>query len=79
MVSVGVAEELSEASHLYGLYPSAVCVQYSQAYRNMDMTRERISLIFGLNGIFLSFQKVLSFANAAVVWAILAIIPGLDP
>ena len=38
----------------------------------MDMTRERISLIFELSAIFLSFQMVLSFASAAVVWAILA-------
>ena len=45
VVSVGDAEELSEASHLHGLYPSlCVSVQYSQAYRNMYMTRERISL-----------------------------------
>ena len=34
---------------------SAVIVQDSQAYRNMDMTRERISLIFELSAIFLSF------------------------
>ena len=58
---------------------SAVSVQDSQAYRNMDMTRERISLIFELSAIFLSFQMVLSFASAAVVWAILARISGLDP
>ena len=42
---------------------SAVSVQDSQAYRNMDMTRERISLIFELSAIFLSFQMVLSLAN----------------
>ena len=40
------------------------------------MTRERISLIFELSVIFLSFQMVLSFASAAVVWAILARISG---
>ena len=34
---------------------SAFSVQNSQAYRNMDMTRERISLIFELSAIFLSF------------------------
>ena len=56
---------------------SAVSVQDSQAYRNMDMTRERISLIFELSTTFLSFQMVLSFASAAVVWAILARISGL--
>ena len=58
---------------------SAVNVQDSQAYRNMDMTRERISLIFELSAIFLSFQMVLSLASAAVAWAILARISGLDP
>ena len=56
----------------------AVSVQDSQAYRNMDMTMERISLIFELSAIFLSFQMVLSLASAAVVWAILARISGLD-
>ena len=58
---------------------SAVSVQDSQAYRNTDMTWERISLIFELSGIFLSFQMVLSLASAVVAWAILAIISGLDP
>ena len=58
---------------------SAVSVQYSQAYRNMDMTRERINLIFELSVIFLSFQMILSFSSAAVGWAILARISGLDP
>ena len=58
---------------------SAVSVQDSQAYGNMYMTRERISLIFELSAIFLSFQITLSFASAAVVWAILARISGLDP
>ena len=51
---------------------SAVNVQDSQAYRTMDMTRERISLIFELSAIFPSFQMVLSLASAAVAWAILA-------
>ena len=43
------------------------------------MTRERISLIFELSAIFLSFQVVLSLASAAVAWAILSRISGLDP
>ena len=46
---------------------------------NMDMTRERISLIFVLSAIFLSFQIVLSLASATVAWTILARISGLDP
>ena len=58
---------------------SAVSVQDSQAYRNMDMTRERISLIFELSAMFLSFQMVLSLASAAVAWAILERISCLDP
>ena len=58
---------------------SAVSVQDSQAYKNMDMTRECISLIFELSAIFLSFQMVLSLAGAAVAWAILERISGLDP
>ena len=57
---------------------SAVNVQDSQAYRNMDMTRDCISLIFELSALFLSFQMVLSLASAAVAWAILANISGLD-
>ena len=43
---------------------SAINVQDSQAYRNMNMTRELIGLIFELSAIFLSFQMVLSFASA---------------
>ena len=58
---------------------SAVNVQDSQAYRNMDMTRERTSLIFGLSAIFRSFQMDLSVASVAVAWAILARISCLDP
>ena len=53
---------------------SAVSVQDSQAYRNMDMT----SLISELSAIFLPLQMVLSFASAAVIWAILVRISGLD-
>ena len=40
------------------LSASAVIVQDSQAFRNMDMTRERINLIFELSAMFLSFQNV---------------------
>ena len=50
----------------FRLSVSAVSVQDSQAYMNMDMTRKRISLIFELSAIFLSFQMVLSLASAAV-------------
>ena len=44
----------------------AVSVHDSQANTNMDMARDRISLIFELSAIFLSFQMVLSFVSAAV-------------
>ena len=50
---------------------SAVNVQVSQEYQNMDMTKERNSLIFELRSMFLSSQMILSFVSAAMVWAIL--------
>ena len=45
----------------------------------MDMTRERISLIFELTVMFLSFHKGFNLVSAAVVCAILASISGLEP
>ena len=48
-----------------------------QAYRKMDVTRERISRILELREILLSFQTGL--VNAAVVCAILESISGLEP
>ena len=45
----------------------------------MDMTRERISLIFELTVIFLSFHKGFNLVSTAVVCAILANISGLEP
>ena len=50
---------------------SAVMVYYSNAYKNMDMVRERISLIMELMAMFLSFQMTFSLVTAAVGWAIL--------
>ena len=50
---------------------SAVSVQVSQAYNSTEITRERISLIFELREICLSFQTIFSLANAAVVCAII--------
>ena len=46
---------------------SALNVQDSHAYKNIDMTSERISLIFELRTIFLSFQMVLSFSSVCVI------------
>ena len=58
---------------------SAVMVHVSHAYKNMDMARERISLILELMAMFLSFQMTFSLVTAAVVWAILDSTSGLDP
>ena len=61
------------------LCSSAVRVHDSQAYRKMDVTKERISLILELRGILLSFQTGFNPVNAFVVCAILESIPGLEP
>ena len=53
------------------LWGPAVRVHDSQAYRKMDVTRERISRIVELREILLSFQTGFSLVNAAVVYAIL--------
>ena len=58
---------------------SAVMVHDSHAYKNMDMARERISLILELMAMFLSFDMAFSLVIAAVVWAILDSTSGLDP
>ena len=58
---------------------SAERVHVSEAYRKMDMTRERISLIFELTVMFLSFHKGFDLVSAAVVCAILACISGWVP
>ena len=61
------------------LWSSAVRVPDSQAYRKMDVTRERISRILELREILLSFQTGFSLVNAAVVCSILKSISGLEP
>ena len=58
---------------------SAVTVHVSHAYKNMDMARERISLILELMAMFLSFQMTFSLVTAAVGWAILDSTSCLDP
>ncbi|WP_419595887.1 hypothetical protein, partial [Thiolapillus sp.] len=58
---------------------SAVRVDDSQAYRKMDVTRERISRILELREILLSIQTGFSLVNAAVVCAVLECISGLEP
>ena len=59
------------------LWSSAVRVHDSQAYRNMDVTMERISRILELREIPLSFQIDFNLVNAAVVCAIRESISGL--
>ena len=54
-------------------------VHDSQAYRKMDVTRERISHILELRKMLLSFQTCFNLVNAAVVCAILESILGLEP
>ena len=54
-------------------------VHDSQAYRKMDVTRERISRISELREILLSFQTGFNFDHTAVVCAILESISGLEP
>ena len=54
-------------------------VHDSQAYRKMEVTRERISRILELREILLSLQTGFSLVNAAVFCTILESISGLEP
>ena len=58
---------------------SAVKVHDSQAYRNMEMTRERISFTFDPRDTLLSLQMGFSFVRAAVACVDLERISGLKP
>ena len=60
------------------LCSSAVRIYVSHAYRNIDMTSDRISLILDRRVMFLSFHISFSLVIAAVVWAIFEMISGLD-
>ena len=51
----------------------------SQAYRDMDVTKKRISCILELREILLSFQTGFNLVNATVACAILQSISGLEP
>ena len=53
-------------------------VHGSQAYRKMDVTRERISRILELREILVSIQTGFSLVSAAVVCAVLGSISGLE-
>ena len=61
------------------LWSSAVRVHDSQAYRKMDVTRERISRILERSETLLSFHTCFNLVNAAVACAILESISGLEP
>ena len=69
---------ISVACILVLLSMSFVKVHVSHAYKNMDMTRERISLILEPMEMFLLFQMT-SLVAATVVLAILESTSGLDP
>ena len=59
------------------VWSSAVRVNDSQAYRKMDVTRERISRILELREMLLSLQTGFNLVNAAAVCAILESISAL--
>ena len=54
-------------------------VHDSQAYRKMDVTRERISRILELREILLSIKTGFSNVNVAVACVTLETISGLEP
>ena len=58
---------------------SAVKVHDSQAYRNMEITKERISFTFDPRDMLLSLQMGFSFVRAAVECAILERTSDLEP
>ena len=60
------------------LWSSTVRVHDSQAYRKMEVTRERISRIFELREIHLSFRSGFNLVKAAVVCAVLESISGFE-
>ena len=59
------------------VWSSAVRVNDSQAYRKMDVTRERISRILELREMLLSLQTSFKLVNAAVICVILGSILSL--
>ena len=65
-------------SHLKGLCP-VVKVQDSQAYRNMDMTIERISFTFDPRDMLIFLHIGFSFVSVALACAILKRPSGVEP
>ena len=58
---------------------STVRVHDSQVHRKMDVTRERMSRISEQREMLLSFQTCFNLVEAAVIYAILESISGLEP
>ena len=59
-------------------FNSTVKVQESQAYRNMEVTREGISITFDPRDM-LSVQTGFGFVRAAVAWVIVVGTSGFEP
>ena len=78
-IAFGSISSQKPAFLFFFLSNSAVNVHDSQAYRNMEMTRERISFTFDPRDMLLSLQMGFSFVRAAVVCAILERTSGLEP
>ncbi|GFO43184.1 hypothetical protein PoB_006968900 [Plakobranchus ocellatus] len=72
-------ESMSFPLPLFSSPGSVVRVHVSQAYRNIEITNVRTSLIFEPSAMLLSFQIVFNFVSAAVVCAILDNVSGFDP
>ena len=67
------------ASNLLSLHSFLSLCHDSQAYRNMEMTRERISFTFDPRDMLLSLRMGVSFVRAGVACAILKRTSGLEP
>ena len=83
MVLVPNAQYPQIASHLKGLRfffsNSTVKVYDSQVYKNMEMTRKRISFTFDPRDMLVSLQMGFSFVRVAMACAILERTSGLEP
>ena len=69
--------ELSQFPRLF--QPTFISSLQSQAYRNMEMTREHISFTLDSRDTLLSLLMGFSFVSAAVACAILKRISGFKP
>ena len=69
---------ISSQKHAFFSRP-AVKVHDSQAYRNMELTRKRISFTFDPRDMLLSLQMGFGFVRAAVACAFLERTSGLEP